>query len=321
MVRRAFRLAYDGTGYRGYQRQPHAETVENALFDALSAHADVLSTICPVRHGESHDTTSALVDWVRRGMREAGLNVRLGGGTTAWFTDLNRSDVPVEDLAFLAYGSTPQVHAIDDDVLRENLHGVLPLLRSARTLAQGRPVRVGPVTLQPRQTIPSDGSASEALWPSWRDPRLDTSFGAAWTLGVIGMHARGGAEALTLFELSGPEGIRGLSDDGPEVERARAAQPMTRRAPPTLGGVMATFARHAGRDVLASRSSSPLDCLAVPVRTEEGVECHLVNLAAVPVRARVRWPDRHADVSRDAIDHELVIAPHGVGVVRWTEHD
>lgn len=37
MVRRAFRIAYDGTGYRGYQRQPHAETVENALFAALSA--------------------------------------------------------------------------------------------------------------------------------------------------------------------------------------------------------------------------------------------------------------------------------------------
>lgn len=32
---RAFRLAYDGTGYRGFQRQPHGETVENALFDAL----------------------------------------------------------------------------------------------------------------------------------------------------------------------------------------------------------------------------------------------------------------------------------------------
>jgi len=37
MARRAFRLAYDGTGYRGYQRQPHAETVENTLFAALSA--------------------------------------------------------------------------------------------------------------------------------------------------------------------------------------------------------------------------------------------------------------------------------------------
>ncbi|WP_255195146.1 tRNA pseudouridine(38-40) synthase TruA [Halorarius litoreus] len=33
---RAFRLAYDGTGYRGYQRQPHGETVENDVFRALA---------------------------------------------------------------------------------------------------------------------------------------------------------------------------------------------------------------------------------------------------------------------------------------------
>ena len=34
---RAFRLAYDGTGYRGFQRQPHGETVEDALLAALGA--------------------------------------------------------------------------------------------------------------------------------------------------------------------------------------------------------------------------------------------------------------------------------------------
>lgn len=33
---RAYRLAYDGTGYRGYQRQPHRETVEDDLFGALT---------------------------------------------------------------------------------------------------------------------------------------------------------------------------------------------------------------------------------------------------------------------------------------------
>ena len=33
---RAFRVAYDGTDYRGYQRQPHGETVENELFRALA---------------------------------------------------------------------------------------------------------------------------------------------------------------------------------------------------------------------------------------------------------------------------------------------
>lgn len=34
---RAFRIAYDGADYRGYQRQPHGNTVENALFRALDA--------------------------------------------------------------------------------------------------------------------------------------------------------------------------------------------------------------------------------------------------------------------------------------------
>ncbi|MEF8913785.1 tRNA pseudouridine(38-40) synthase TruA [Natronomonas sp.] len=34
---RAFRVAYDGTGYRGFQRQPHGETVEDTLFEALAA--------------------------------------------------------------------------------------------------------------------------------------------------------------------------------------------------------------------------------------------------------------------------------------------
>lgn len=32
---RAFRIAYDGTDYRGFQRQPDVPTVENELFDAL----------------------------------------------------------------------------------------------------------------------------------------------------------------------------------------------------------------------------------------------------------------------------------------------
>ncbi len=32
---RAFRVAYDGTAYRGFQRQPDVPTVEDALFDAL----------------------------------------------------------------------------------------------------------------------------------------------------------------------------------------------------------------------------------------------------------------------------------------------
>ena len=34
---RAFRLAYDGTGYAGFQRQPDVPTIEDTVFDALEA--------------------------------------------------------------------------------------------------------------------------------------------------------------------------------------------------------------------------------------------------------------------------------------------
>jgi len=37
MARRAFRIAYDGTDYYGYQRQPDVPTVEDTIFDALRA--------------------------------------------------------------------------------------------------------------------------------------------------------------------------------------------------------------------------------------------------------------------------------------------
>ncbi|QLG49516.1 tRNA pseudouridine(38-40) synthase TruA [Natrinema halophilum] len=37
MSLRAFRVAYDGTDYYGYQRQPDVPTVEDAIFDALRA--------------------------------------------------------------------------------------------------------------------------------------------------------------------------------------------------------------------------------------------------------------------------------------------
>ncbi|MWG33692.1 tRNA pseudouridine(38-40) synthase TruA [Halomarina oriensis] len=35
-MKRAFRVAYDGTAFRGFQRQPDARTVERTLFDALA---------------------------------------------------------------------------------------------------------------------------------------------------------------------------------------------------------------------------------------------------------------------------------------------
>ena len=52
--RRAFRVAYDGSGYRGFQRQPHGDTVADALLDAL-CQLDVLGG-APQPSGATRET-------------------------------------------------------------------------------------------------------------------------------------------------------------------------------------------------------------------------------------------------------------------------
>lgn len=89
-MRRAFRLAYDGTPYRGFQRQPDVRTVETELFDALRA-LDVLEGETPTGYaaaGRTDAGVSALAqtvafeapDW----LVPAALNADLPKSIRAW---------------------------------------------------------------------------------------------------------------------------------------------------------------------------------------------------------------------------------------------
>jgi len=97
-VRCAFRLAYDGTDYRGYQRQPHAETVENALFAALSALDVTEVPDAPPEEYAAAGRTDAGVSAVRQTvsfdapawLTPAALNGELPADVRAWAS----ADVP-----------------------------------------------------------------------------------------------------------------------------------------------------------------------------------------------------------------------------------
>ncbi|MFB6170782.1 MAG: tRNA pseudouridine(38-40) synthase TruA [Haloarculaceae archaeon] len=94
-MRRAFRVAYDGTGYRGFQRQPHGETVSNAILDALDA-LGVANGVPPgyAAAGRTDAGVSALAqtvafdcpDW----LTPAALNGELPADVRAWAS----ADVP-----------------------------------------------------------------------------------------------------------------------------------------------------------------------------------------------------------------------------------
>jgi tRNA pseudouridine38-40 synthase len=68
-TRRAFRVAYDGTAYRGFQRQPHGDTVEDALLDGL-CRLDVLDGD-PNPAGDSRGTPPG---WAAAGRTDRGVS-------------------------------------------------------------------------------------------------------------------------------------------------------------------------------------------------------------------------------------------------------
>jgi len=57
---RAFRLAYDGTDYRGFQRQPHGQTVEDAVFEALGALDVAFAAGAPVGYAAAGRTDAGV---------------------------------------------------------------------------------------------------------------------------------------------------------------------------------------------------------------------------------------------------------------------
>ena len=130
-----------------------------------------------------------------------------GGGTDAYFVELNRRRPLPRSLDRLAFALSPQVHAWDDATLVENLGSLRRIAQTLRSFAEHTPLAISPVTLRPRI------DPSPAAWrrrgerPFTDDPRQDTAFAAGWTLGFLAAAAEAGFASLTFFELSGPRGI------------------------------------------------------------------------------------------------------------------
>jgi hypothetical protein len=187
-------------------------------------------------------------------LRAAGARSPLGGGSRTDFAQLNMQAalVPFDRLDFVAYAANPQVHAFDDMSIVETLGAHAETVASARALAGGKPVAVGPVTLRPRfnpnATAPEPPSAPGAP-PPHADPRQATAFAAAWTVGSIHRFATGGAAALTYYETAGPAGV---------LDAAGAPYP--------VHDVFAAIAGWTGADLLELTLRDPLETAALALR-------------------------------------------------------
>ncbi|HET7771399.1 MAG TPA: hypothetical protein VFN74_21690 [Chloroflexota bacterium] len=150
-------------------------------------------------------TTEAVAKRAREVFTAARLSAPIGGGSRADFVNVNRATLPLPHLDFLTFAVNPQVHAFDDASIMETIEAQSVVLENAQRIAQGRPVRVGPITLRQRLNPAATGPEP----PPAPDPRQRTDFCAEWTRRSL--QALAGAAALTYFEATGPAG---LMEDG-----------------------------------------------------------------------------------------------------------
>lgn len=243
-------------------------------------------------------TTSAR--WVVLARRKLGeLGVPIGGGSNAYFTELNRDRPPVELLDFLSYSVNPQVHAFDNSSLVETLQAHVPTVESAREFAQGKPVLISPITFRPRFNPDATGPARALLsgeLPPEVDPRQLSLFGAAWTIGSIKYVAQAGIESVTYYETAGWRGLLESPEGSPVPERFFSRPGMVF----PLCHTFADVGEFAGGEVLHSRTSEPLKLESLFLK--QGTRCRAIianltahpqqfSAAAIPAEVRMKFLD------------------------------
>ena len=225
-------------------------------------------------------TTPESIAIAKEVLRKFHLGTPIGGGTDANFAELNRNRAVAASADFITYSANPQVHAIDQDTIVENLPALAATVESAKRLGSGRPVIVSPVTLKPRfNTGATAGEVEDpGRLPANVDVRQTEPFAAAWLTGVLKYLAESGAESVTCFETAGWRGI---------IERA-AGSPRPDLFPSQPGSVfpvhllLAAIAEFAPDAVLEAVSTSPLEAEALVLAKESKRRILVANLRPEP---------------------------------------
>jgi hypothetical protein len=213
--------------------------------------------------------------------------VRLGGGTFAFFTELNRKRPPTEHLDFVTHTTCPIVHAADDVSVMETLEALPYVVRSAKAFINGKAYCVGPSSiparLNPYGASTASNPANGRVCLSDMDPRQRGLYGAAWTLGYVAALATGGLTAITLGAATGPAGMI--------YRRTNYAQPYFDEAGAPavypLYHVVAGLAAASGSKLVQAKSAAPGKIAVLAYRTKAGPMLWLANLTGETQRAKV----------------------------------
>lgn len=274
-------LALAEAGWQERLRQATAEAQALGLPIAVAitisdAAAAELAALCPYLEENKPDVCAwfifhhiekcASTKWVhlaRQLLSSYQPGAGFAAGSDANFTELNRGQPPLDLLDMLCYALNPQVHAFDDTSIVETLEGQAWTIASAKRLACGLPLAVGPITLRKRAGAGGEAVAEPEVSPRQADPRQMSLLGAGWTLGSLQRLAEGGVYSATYYETTGPLGLMAdVSENG--------VFPMYH--------VFADVGELAGGVVLPVLVSDPLKLAGLALRGRSGTRLLLANL-------------------------------------------
>ncbi len=188
----------------------NAENELNLLCSLIEKNNVTVWGIIVFKSGEK-TTPEKLLVLARKKIQMPYPNIKAGGGTDAFFTEINRERPTTDTADFIVYSNNPQVHAFDNTSLVENLGGQLANLESAKKFAGGKPVFVSPITFKMRWNPDATSSPTPPFVPDELPRQVDTRqlslFGAGWTLGSLKAMIYGLAEYVTYYEMLGWLGI------------------------------------------------------------------------------------------------------------------
>jgi hypothetical protein len=240
---------------------------------------------------DGNDTTERVLAAAHEAFERAGVRTPVGGGTRAYFTELNRATLPLNGMEVVGYAINPQVHAFDNASLTETLAGQAETVRSARAIVGERPLAVGPVTLRPRfnpnASGPEPAPAPGAL-PSSVDHRQPSLFAAGWLAGSVNALANAGADTLTFFETTG---WKGLVERRGHPLRVSAFHSWPGMVFPVYH-VLADIAEFRGGEILSVAVDDGLRVQALALRDGDRVRVILANMTGDAVQVALPIPGR-----------------------------
>ncbi len=270
-----------------------ALTLSDEAASELQTLARLLTEVKPpvyawlIFHVKEASTGEQWIRLAREHLSAYSADAKFGGGTNAYFAQLNRGQIPHELLDFVSFSANPQVHAFDNASLAETCEILASTIETGFQITKGRPMAVSPITLKPRFSPDATGPEIPALpdeLPSSVDPRQMSLFGAGWTLASLKYLAESRHLAyVTYYETTGWRGVLETDKGSPMPDKFSSVPSGVF----PIYHVLADIGEFTGGEVLPSRSTSTLHVDGVALRKDKKLRVILANLGAEQQQVRL----------------------------------